>query len=237
MSAPQKSLYVLQHTDSEYLGLVEDHLEGRNIRFVYMRPHTAGGRLPATVQFTDGMFVLGGGPWGAVGDRALPTLADEVDLARQCLERSAPVVGFGLGAQILALAAGGEVEPAPLAFEVLDARRTEDDGLNGFLPERFPVAVYMRDRPVPPATARILAEDRAGRPALFQVSDNAFGFTGHPGMKVAMVEDLVMEFDDAPEDAPAGLEKLRARQGEIEDALVPIMTGLVQIAGWMATEE
>ncbi len=28
-----KTLCVLQHTEAEYLGLMEDHLEGRNIRF------------------------------------------------------------------------------------------------------------------------------------------------------------------------------------------------------------
>ena len=40
----RRSLYVIQHTDSEYLGLIEDHLEGRSIGFTYMRPHTPGGK-------------------------------------------------------------------------------------------------------------------------------------------------------------------------------------------------
>ena len=61
----RRSLYVIQHTDSEYLGLIEDHLEGRSIGFTYMRPHTPGGKLPATVKFTDGVILLGGGPWGS----------------------------------------------------------------------------------------------------------------------------------------------------------------------------
>ena len=56
----RRSLYVVQHTDSEYLGLIEDHLEGRSIGFSYMRPHTTGGKLPATVKFTDGLVLLGG---------------------------------------------------------------------------------------------------------------------------------------------------------------------------------
>ncbi len=37
-----------------------------------------------------------------------------------------------------------------------------------------------------------------GRPGLFQVGDNPFGFTGRPRAKVAMVEDLAMEFEAAP---------------------------------------
>jgi hypothetical protein len=107
------------------------------------------------------------------------------------------------------------------------------DALNGFLPERFPLVTYMRDRPVPPADAQILAEDEAGRPAVFQVRGNCLGFAGHPGAKAGMIEDLIMEFDETPEDPGPSLESLRARQHAIEDALVPIMTGLVQITGLM----
>jgi hypothetical protein len=48
-----------------------------------------------------------------------------------------------------------------------------------------------------------------------------------------MVEDLIMEFEEAPQDVEAGLAKLRAVQRSIEDALVPIMTGVVQLTGWI----
>ena len=61
----RRGLYVIQHTDAEYLGLIEDHLEGRSIGFTYMRPHTAGGRLPTTVKFTDGVVLLGAAPGAA----------------------------------------------------------------------------------------------------------------------------------------------------------------------------
>jgi len=43
----------------------------------------------------------------------------------------------------------------------------------------------------------------------------------------------VMEFEDVPPDLEAGLGKLRAVQRALEDALVPIMTGLVQRTGWI----
>ncbi|MDA0996829.1 MAG: hypothetical protein O2944_01320, partial [Proteobacteria bacterium] len=81
--------------------------------------------------------------------------------------------------------------------------------------------------------ARVLAVDEDGCPALFQVGANAFGFVGHPGIKVAMVEDLAMEFGDVVLNLLEGFDKLHSRQRAIEDALVPIMTGLVQITGWM----
>ena len=50
-----------------------------------------------------------------------------------------------------------------------------------------------------------------------------------------MVEDLIMEFEESPGEVGDRLERLRAVQRSIEDALVPIMTGLVRScsAGWI----
>lgn len=226
---------VIQHTQSEWLGHIEDHLEGRGIRFGYSRPFAAGGKLPDRNVLGDGLIMIGGGPWGtATPDRILPTLDAEVRLARACLMLEKPVIGIGAGAQILAIAADGRSEAAPLVFTVGEARRVQADALNGFLPERFPSVVYMRDRPAPPSYAQVLAVDEEGYPALFQIGRNAFGFSGHPGVRRAMIEDLLMESDDVPENPAPGLEKLLQVGRAIEDALVPIMAGLIQITGWMA---
>ena len=224
---------VVQHTSAEYLGLIEDHLEGRGIRFRYFRPFTEGGALPGRDAIRDGLVLLGGGVWGAAGTRDVPTLKQETSLAHAALMFGSPVIGIGLGAQILAIAAGGHSEPAALAFEVTTARRLDPSALNGYLPEQYPLAIYMRDWPVPPAHARVLAADARGRPAFWQIGECAFGLAGHPGLKVAMVEDLLMEFAEAPADPGPQLARLRSAQRALEDALVPIMTGLVQLTNWM----
>jgi len=230
---PKNVVAVLQHTAGEYLGLIEDHLEGRRIRFQYFRPFAAG-RLPATNVPADALFLLGGGPWGSAGTRDLPTLAAEVELTRACLDAGTPIVGFGLGAQILAIAAGGDSEATDLVLELTTARRCREDALNGFLPEIIHQVIYMRDRPVLPASATVLAEDEAGRAAVWQVADNAYGFAGNPGFKLGMVEDLIMEFEEVPADAAARLDELRVVQPLLEDELVPIMTGLVQCTSLMS---
>jgi hypothetical protein len=74
-----------------------------------------------------------------------------------------------------------------------------------------------------------------------QIGERGFAFAGHPGAKPGMLEDLVMEFDDdpvdeagGPADVPAVLEMVRRIQGEIADALVPLMTGLIKATGLMA---
>mgnify|MGYP001823731917 CR=1 FL=1 len=229
------SLNVIQHTSADYLGLMEDHLEGRRIRFRYFRPFTEQGSVPHATDACDGLVLLGGGPWGSAGDRDVPTLSSELELCRNMLDQGKPVLGVGLGAQILAIASGGGSEAADLVFETTHARRVEPGALGGFLPERFPHVVYMRDRPVLPSLAQVLAEDDVGRPAVFQVGSNALGFVGHPGFKTAMAEDLIMEFEEAPDDPAPELQKMQGMMREIEDCLVPIMTGIIKVTGLMQT--
>ena len=149
-------------------------------------------------------------------------------LTHDFLARGLPVIGIGIGACVLATEAGGGTDEAPLRFVVDTARRVVPQALGGHLPESFPIAVYMRDRPVLPADANVLAMDSAGEPVLFQIRDNCFGFLGHPGIKSAMIEDLIMEFDEVPEGTAETLGELRAAQGQIAAALGEVMVGLVQ---------
>lgn len=228
-----KSLTIVQHTSSEHLGLIEDHFEARKIRFHYVRPFTGDHRVPGPGALSDGFVLLGGGPWGADGARDVPTLDEERTLARDCLMANRLIIGIGLGAQIVSQAADGGVRQTPLKLRAGWARRVGDDALNGYLPERFAYGAYMRGWPEPPAYARILAVTEEDEPLIFQMGETAFGFACHPGLKLAMAEDLIMEFDEGPDDPEAGLALLRGVGREIEDALVPIMTGLVQVTGLM----
>lgn len=228
-----KHVSVIQHTSAEWLGAIEDHLEGRGVRFTYFRPFATGGTLPAAELVGDGLILLGGGPWGSAPDgRPLPTLDREVRLARACLMLGKPVVGFGLGSQILSLAADGDVTPAPLEAGIELLSRQAPNALGGLLPATFPSAVYMRDRPAPPDYAMVLASDTQGHPAIYQIGSSSFGFDANPGIRRAMVEDLIMEFDEIPADPRPCLDGLATSGVAIEDALVPIMAGLVAATGW-----
>ena len=227
-----KNLCVLQHTEAEYLGLMEDHFEGRNIRFSYKRPFAAGGTVPADASGYDGLILLGGGPYGIVSGHLLPSLAPELRLTRSFLEAGLPVVGIELGAVMLAVAAGGGAEEAPLRFTVMQASRTRSDALGGHLPERFPSAAYLRDRLVPPDGADILAVSESGEPAALSLRGNCLAFVGHPGMKSGMAEDLIMEFAETPPDTVEALAELRSSQAGIAEALTGIMVGIGQHTGW-----
>ncbi len=228
-----KTLCVLQHVEAEYLGLLEDHFEGRNIRFCYCRPFTPGASIPSRAEDSDGLILLGAGPKGIVSGDLVPSLGAELRLTRDYLDRGLPVIGVGIGACILSTATGGGAEEAPLRFTLDNARRIVPDALKGHLPSTFPVAVYMRDRPVLPASAKILAVGAQDEPVLFQCRDNCFGFVGHPGIKSALIEDLIMEFDEVPENTAETLAGLRAVQTDIAAALAAIMVGLIDATDLM----
>ena len=109
-----KTLCVLQHVEAEYLGLMEDHFEGRNIRFHYLRPFTPGAIMPPSAEGFAGLVILGVGPKGVVSGDLIPSLGPELRLTRDFLDRGLPVIGIGTGACILTSAAGGGADDAPL---------------------------------------------------------------------------------------------------------------------------
>jgi GMP synthase-like glutamine amidotransferase len=225
-----KRIAVLQHTEAEYLGLMEDHFEGRNIRFQYFRPFTSGGVVPPGIGSFDGLIVLGAGPYGVVSGHLLPSLGPELRLTRAFLEAGLPVLGFGLGAVLLAIAAGGGAQEAPLRFVIEDTRPV-GEGLPGVGP--LPLACYLRDRPVLPPGAQVLSENHAGAPMIFSVGETALGFLGHPGIKGGMAEDLIMEFAETPEETLLALQRLGAVQGQIAEALTGLMVATIARCGWM----
>jgi len=228
-----KTLCVLQHVEAEYLGLMEDHFESRAIRFHYVRPFTPGGVVPASAEDFAGLIVLGAGPLGIVSGSLVPSLGLELRLAGEFLKRRLPIVGIGFGACLLATVSGGGAEEAPLRCSIETAVRSAPHALGGHLPDRYPVAVYMRDRPVLPDHAVVLAKAMNHEPLLFQIGDNSLGFLGHPGMKAGMIEDLIMAFEEAPAGTANMLAALRHTQGEISASLREIMVGVIKLTHLM----
>ena len=167
-----KKICVIQHTEAEYLGLMEDHFEGRNIRFIYKRPFAAGGTLPDTVEDYDGLMLLGGGPYGLVSGHLLPSFRPELSLTKTFLAAGLPVIGIELGALIVNLALGGGAEDAPLRFTVDQAQSTAAGRSLFDWPERLPAMGYLRDRPVLPEGAETLATDADGHPLAFSAGTN-----------------------------------------------------------------
>ncbi len=231
-----RTVAVLQNTDAEHLGLIEDHLEGRNIRFRYIRPsHDSDWQKHIELR-KDGLIVLGAAPWGTVSEPRLPLLDARVQAIRSSLEAGIPTVAISTGTQLLALAAGHPVTTAELCFRIDTAHRINAEPLNGFVPQTFPAVTYMRDFPGLPDDAKIICETADGTPVLYQPMDNCLCFIGHPGIKSAIIEDSVLQANAPLSDAGELFSRLRAMQSELSEALVTLMTGVIQFTGWMQAE-
>ena len=124
-----RTIAVLQNTDSEHLGLVEDHLEGRNIRFRYVRPAHDSDWVRKAEMPKDGLILLGAAPYGTVSEPKMPLIDHKLRITEACLRKNLPILAFGTGAQLLCLALGGKVEQSELRLSVDSAYRTFDEAL------------------------------------------------------------------------------------------------------------
>ncbi len=104
-------VYVIRHVAFEDLGLLEPLLGGRGAAISYADAWAIDDDAARAAD----LLVILGGPISANDTAAYPFLETEIALARERLNAGRPLLGICLGAQIIARAMGGKVEPAPTA--------------------------------------------------------------------------------------------------------------------------
>ena len=148
----------------------------------------------------DGLVLLGAGPKGIVSGNLIPSLGAELRLTRDFLDRGLPVIGIGIGACMLSTRGWwrGRGGAAALYASKMPGASfpTRSAGICRKLFRSPSICAIVRFFPATPKSWRSAA---TSEPVLFQIRDNCFGFVGHPGIKSAMIEDLIMEFDEVPE--------------------------------------
>lgn len=233
-----KNIFVLQHVDAEDLGAMEPYFQQLGVAVQYQRPLITGKVAKSGVN-SDGLILLGGGAWGTTGSETderttLPTLDQELRFTYDHMKRNRPIVAIGLGAQIACIAGGGGSQKSAPAFEVGMGRRTAPTGSGDFLPESFPYASFMRDRPVLPGDAEVLAVDEQDRPLVFQIGRDVLCFTCHPGYSAYMLNNIVVEVKADRQEMAAPLQEVRKHEMALAENLVGIMAGLSSFTGWRA---
>ncbi|QKE83026.1 type 1 glutamine amidotransferase [Arthrobacter sp. NEB 688] len=144
-----------------------------------------GASAPTSTEGLDGVLLLGGGFMPDADERA-PWLPAERRLAAACLEDGTPLLGICLGAQLLALVAGGAVTADSGRTErgSVTVRRTPEavhDPLLGGLPDAFPAIQNHRDEVTTlPAGAVHLATSATCPHQAFRVGAAAWGVQFHP---------------------------------------------------------
>ena len=160
-------LLVLQHLERERPGLFVNLAEERGLSVCTFRLDL-GDSLPE-LRNGDLLLVLGG-PMGIrdIGTSTYPWLIQEVGLIKEALNQGIGIIGVCLGAQLLAYAAGGDVEmlqeegsDQPLAEigwgNIFPNSLENHCNLTTLLAYPFPVLHWHGDRILLPNSAELIA--------------------------------------------------------------------------------
>lgn len=228
-----RRVLAIQHTFAEFLGALEPQFEARGIGFSYVRP-AVGEDVHGLPSQYDALFLLGGA-YPAADPEHCPWLADEQRLVRAFERARRPVVGFGLGAHVIASAHGAALSPVPEHTALFTTARSLDP--------RDPVAQAVDGRGVlvmANGSAGLSGEivpivaAEAGECIGFRVGTLTYGILFRPELKPGMLEDMAMEEDRPVPDALGALiETSRALWGDMQETTARVAAALVEALGLM----
>ena len=107
---------VVQHALPESAFAIGDALRARGVE-IDTRPVFSGASVPPGAEGFDGVVIMGG-PMSASSDDGFPTRTEELQLISDALRSGTPLLGICLGAQLIAVAAGGAVHRGASGTEV-----------------------------------------------------------------------------------------------------------------------
>jgi GMP synthase-like glutamine amidotransferase len=185
--------HCIQHLPNEGPGHAADWLLANGHSLTFTRFFEPNPVLPAMADF-DGLLILGGS-MSVQDEAAFSWLRAEKEFLREVLRAGKITLGICLGAQLLALALGGEVKPNPepeIGFWTVrfSGRALEHPLLRGW-PEKAAVMHWHRDTFVlPPGAVRVGMSAGCATQG-FVWGDGIVGLQFHPEMTREMVEELM----------------------------------------------
>lgn len=169
--------HVVQHIASEGLGRLADWLPGMGLDVHPTHPYL-GNRVPPSVE-GDALIVMGG-PMSAYDDEVAPWLPSVRELIATAIADGVPTLGICLGAQLLAVAAGGKVERGANGPEIglAEVQITESDDL--LAAGTLPVVQWHHDAVTElPEDAVVLGSSEKYPVQAFRIGDVAWGMQFH----------------------------------------------------------
>ena len=196
-----KRLLVLQHLEIEGPGLFKQFAEERDLKVEIIRLDKKD-NLPQTKE--GDLILIMGGPMGVkdIGSDKYSWLKLERDFIKRELEKKRPIVGICLGAQLLASAAGGDVEilkygsPLKALPEIGWSQIFIDKSNKDFreiFEDPFHVLHWHEDRILLPNRAEIIASSAICKEQFFRIDDFAYGLQFHIETTGAMINKWIKE--------------------------------------------
>ncbi len=221
-------LVVLQHLEREGPGLFARIAEERGMNLCIFRLDQ-GSSLPELLN-GDLLLVLGG-PMGVrdINNSKFPWMDAELDLIHSALTKNIRVIGICLGAQLLAHAAGGDVEvlmgesssnPLPEVGwgNIFFNGKWKKELGSSFRGGSLNVLHWHGDRILLPPSAELIASSNACKEQLFKIGPFAYGLQFHIEIDDEMVaqwinEDVKFITSALGEDAQVTLQKQQQQYG------------------------
>lgn len=193
----RKPLVILQHESADPPGSIGVALRDLGVPFE-VRRLDEGDPLPEWPHETSGIIALGGAIH-VTQAREFPFLTAEIKLMRRIVHEGGPVWGVCLGAQLLALATGGDVYKRKTP-EVgwISVEKVADDPLLHGVSSPFVAFNWHAYSCSVPATSHLIARAGNGVQA-FRAGGKAWATQFHPEVDVAMAPHWV---DDAVKEHP-----------------------------------
>jgi len=197
-----KPLVILQHEPDDPPGSIAVALRNLGVPFE-VRHLDKGDALPEWPHETSGIIALGGS-MHVTQTREHPFLAGEIKLMRRIVHEGGPVWGVCLGAQLLALAAGGDVyrRQTPEVGWVSIEKVADDPLLRG-ISSPFVAFNWHEYSCSVPATSHLIARKGDGAQA-FRAGGRAWATQFHPEVDAVMaphwVEDAAKEHHEQGQD-------------------------------------
>ena len=219
--------HLVQHTATEGLGLLADWLPAIGVDVHPTHPYL-GNRVPPSVE-GDALIVLGG-PMGAYDDDVAPWLPSVRELLLSAIDDGVPTIGVCLGAQLLAVAAGGKVERGQAGPEIGlgEIMVTASDDLL-LTPGTLPVVQWHYDTVTNlPDTAEVLASSELYPIQAFRVGQVAWGLQFHVEATADMVRTWAIDegLDPSLADSVAlAADRLAVAGEQIAQRFAAIITG------------
>lgn len=184
-------VHVVQHTAGEGLGRLADWLPAAGVDVHPTHPYL-GNRVPPSVE-GDALVVLGG-PMNANDDEGYPWLPSVRALMRSAVEDGVPTLGICLGAQLLAVATGGEVQRGGSGPEIGLGEVSVDVGDELLVPGPMPVIQWHYDTVTRlPDDATLLGSSPEYPVQAFRVGELAWGLQFHIEATAGMIEGWALE--------------------------------------------
>jgi GMP synthase-like glutamine amidotransferase len=231
-----RSFIVIQHSYTEFLGTIEKQFEHREIGFNYSRPFI-GDAIPGSPMDYDACICLGG-PMAPDATADYPWLDNEVELIEGFNRAERPVVGFGLGGLLMVRAAGAAVSGAEPLHGAFVTAHTTEAGRGDPVAEAVdgqPVLVWHAGNAELPGGVEATVVDDDGRWLACRPGPKAYAMRFRPEIKPGIIEDMVMEGQEVPDNVGDILRQSQELwgQGVMQAVTDQVLVGLVSELGLM----